>query len=365
MRGFVRRYALARSPAPSLQKLQIFPLQVLLVGTLQNQTMADKTDTTIFQDDSDDDEDDLLNDTTPIFKRGAKKEAKPTAKKALDRKPAARYTTMLGRFDSILVGTETTTLEPLSTVQIRRDLDNQFRSKNALEVVVVDQKKPVGQLLPAHGDLLEPFWSQLTTHVYLQGTVINCMDPYNIQLSVAVMHKSYRQMTAAETTTLVQSLHPTLSKLPGWTIGPSPPPKDINANINSENSHPNHRTVNDTTAMIPARVDLTSMDWEQQQQELDNMFEQILQEQLADLPDIAMPTQFARNIHLYDYQKQGIRWLYKQEQCDQEHPFFTKRNHMWECSITHCRQPQPPRPIQGSVLADDMGLGKVCSCLYL
>jgi len=103
------------------------------------------------------------------------------------------------------------------------------------------------------------------------------------------------------------------------------------------------------------------LDWNSQQAALDSMFDKHLKEQYKDLPDIAMPSCLT-GITLMDYQIQGIKWLVKKETGATPAPFYKKvkekRQTMYLCEITQSSQAEPPKPIRGSILCDEMGLGK-------
>ncbi|KAL7547677.1 hypothetical protein ACHAWF_010962 [Thalassiosira exigua] len=103
------------------------------------------------------------------------------------------------------------------------------------------------------------------------------------------------------------------------------------------------------------------LDWNAQQSALDSMFDKQLKEQYKNLPDIAMPDCLT-GITLMDYQVQGIKWLLKKETDPAPAPYYRKVKEkgrvMYLCEITQSSQAEPPKPIRGSILCDDMGLGK-------
>ncbi len=72
-------------------------------------------------------------------------------------------------------------------------------------------------------------------------------------------------------------------------------------------------------------VEKKKMDWQQQERELDEMFDKQLQDQMKQLPKVNMPNHLLRGIELFDYQVQGIKWLVKQETHDNtctSRPFY-------------------------------------------
>jgi hypothetical protein len=63
-----------------------------------------------------------------------------------------------------------------------------------------------------------------------------------------------------------------------------------------------------------------------------------------------------KNIELFDYQIQGIKWLLKKETGENTAPFYKSvkegGKNMYLCEITQSSQSQPPSPIKGSILCD-------------
>ena len=95
---------------------------------------------------------------------------------------------------------------------------------------------------------------------------------------------------------------------------------------------------------------------------LDDMFEQVSAEKLRDLPPVE--TSQLENLQLYPHQKQGIAWLVHQEVSQELPGWYTvvKGAHgepRYKCQVTRIHSKNKPRPIQGSILSDAMGLGKV------
>lgn len=97
------------------------------------------------------------------------------------------------------------------------------------------------------------------------------------------------------------------------------------------------------------------------------MFDKQIQQQLQDLPDLEMP--LFVGMKLYDFQVQGIRFLVQKETKLQPQPFFKtvmeQGRQMHLCEITQSSQSKLPAPICGSILCDDMGLGKSIQALGL
>lgn len=109
-------------------------------------------------------------------------------------------------------------------------------------------------------------------------------------------------------------------------------------------------------------VTIKKLDWTAQQDALDKMFDQSLEQQLKNLPDIEM-SPCLQNISLLEYQVLGIKWLVKREMNPLPAPFYKKvkenQSQMYLCEITHSSQVESPKPICGSVLCDEMGLGEL------
>jgi SWI/SNF-related matrix-associated actin-dependent regulator of chromatin subfamily A3 len=119
----------------------------------------------------------------------------------------------------------------------------------------------------------------------------------------------------------------------------------------------------------PVVVERKILNWQTEQQQLDDMFDKQTQLQLAGLPQIEMPSQF-HNVTLFDHQINGIRWLVHQETNQSKRaPFYTqvkeKGRNVWLCEITQCSQENAPEPVRGSLLCDAMGVGKTIQTIGL
>ena len=119
----------------------------------------------------------------------------------------------------------------------------------------------------------------------------------------------------------------------------------------------------DRTDLDLAVVETASTDWLAAQEELDDMFEEQSKKQLENLPDYPMPPQL-KNLELFDYQEQGIRWLIHQERNEDVPSYFTRKNEGWYCEITPHVVRQKPHPIRGGILADGT-YQSVKHCLYV
>jgi translation elongation factor EF-Tu-like GTPase len=119
------------------------------------------------------------------------------------------------------------------------------------------------------------------------------------------------------------------------------------------NNQVNHDVATMDSTNTAVEVTKKSMDWQSSQKNLDDMFEQISKDQLANLPDIAMPSVLTAET-LFDHQVQGIRWLYQHETGTKQVPFFKKvkesGKNVWFSEITNSSQPTAPKPVKGSIL---------------
>lgn len=110
----------------------------------------------------------------------------------------------------------------------------------------------------------------------------------------------------------------------------------------------------DQNSEYQMKVITKEMDWERQQQHLDDMFEKISKSQLENLPDISAPTLLTTQ--LMKHQLEGVRWLYQRETEDQPVPLYKQIQEngktVWLSEITRSSQVHPPNPIKGSILAD-------------
>jgi SWI/SNF-related matrix-associated actin-dependent regulator of chromatin subfamily A3 len=108
-------------------------------------------------------------------------------------------------------------------------------------------------------------------------------------------------------------------------------------------------------ATAPPIVQKETLNWQTQAQELDKMFDKQTAQQLQNLPEMEMPSQF-HDVTLFEYQELGIRWLIHQEASNRTAPFYKKvvekGKTVWLCEITRSSQPQAPVPIRGGILAD-------------
>jgi uncharacterized protein (DUF2249 family) len=107
----------------------------------------------------------------------------------------------------------------------------------------------------------------------------------------------------------------------------------------------------------PTTDEFEQVDQAQLQKDLDIMFEEQARDKLAHVPEIDMPAQL-KGPTLFDYQKDGIRWLVHQENSGEAKvPFYSEITYKngqtaWRCSITRRHQRSPPKRVKGGILAD-------------
>jgi SNF2-related domain len=121
---------------------------------------------------------------------------------------------------------------------------------------------------------------------------------------------------------------------------------------------------------VPIQVESSQVNMENLNLQLDLMFEECSAKRFENIPEYPMPL-LLKKVNLFEYQKQGIRWLIHQERsgavpnalpshCRQKDDFSG-----YLCTITGSSMLQRPPPVRGGILADDMGLGKTIQTLAL
>lgn len=345
----------------------------------------------LFADDSDDDDADLFQQKTPIFTSSKRKSPDSVlGSKSFfkDEKPAAvtsvsasqnPHRKFIGHFVSSVLDAQhfPAPAKPSDKVTLLHEPNNMF-DQNAIKVLVSSGGK-LGMLPRNHASIVCPMLTTLSHKIALQATILTVSnDRRKIRIVVDVYVHSSHELTPEEIQETRERIRPSLEKLE-WTTGQEPGSfdqlmKETDA-LSDEALAKLAREVAQGKALPqspelafleeegPADIDMSLLqDWESQQQELDKMFEEIQLKQLENLPDIPMPKQF-EHMNLYDYQKNGIRWLYNQEKSGQLPSWFERRNNKWLCTVTGLQQMKDPHPVRGSLLADDMGLGVRSSLL--
>lgn len=305
--------------------------------------------------------------STPASNPFAGASADAPASVVADRKPK-EHLAFLGSFDSSIVGAQNFRGQDCrgDEMLLERDL-KRMHDRNAVQVLRTQDGCKRGYLPTMHAAVLAPMLDR--NKFTCKVTVWNAGDGYMIPVVIDIYAKAFRALLADEVKQIASDLGPSLRNL-DWKSDTEPTTahllkslaSDAEQSLNSlgcvvaKGLTPTQARADDN--FTNGEIDMSEMNGSERD-ELDSMFDQIQAEQLADLPNLVMPKQFDA-MELFDYQQNGIRWLYKQETQDDPPPFFRKVGPKWECTITNCKQNQQPPPIRGACLADDMGLGKVC-----
>jgi SWI/SNF-related matrix-associated actin-dependent regulator of chromatin subfamily A3 len=333
---------------------------------------------------SDDDDDEVLwMDRKPIFdvtnKRPSPTDVKKVAGINYGRPEIKRtlFEKKLGSFVSNIVGSHLyPDMQPGNTLSLSPDTSNSY-DRNAIQLQLGVSKR--GHLPREHASIVSPLLQEGS--ISMHAKVFDVKNRKKVQIEVQIHAKSYHVLTPEETQTRIDAIDGQLSKL-NWIHGEASLAsvlKELDQSTQKamvklvtevRNGTAEHQSPVDSfinmpdKELIPASIDISNMDSEQTIEVLDRMFDEIQAEQLANLPSIPMPKHLAK-MELYDYQKDGIKWLVNQERKDTV-PFFEKvGKSTWKCVITEARLNVPPSPIRGSILADDMGLGKTIQTLGL
>ena len=251
----------------------------------------------------------------------------------------------------------------------------------AVQVLNATSGGKLGTLPRDHAEILFPML--LSSKVTFQATIILIAENRRkMRLIVDVYAKSNRELTPDDIQQASNHVNPMLQKV-DWKSGSQPTTDQILKETEAATEKALRELAREVAATgeahapspefvleeedweAPADVDMSLMaDWQSQQQGLDKMFEEIQNKQLADLPDVPMPKQFEK-MDLYDYQKDGIRWLCNQERSDSKPSWFKQLdNGKWLCTVSGLSQLKDPHPIRGGILADGT-CGGVCVCVVI
>lgn len=100
-------------------------------------------------------------------------------------------------------------------------------------------------------------------------------------------------------------------------------------------------------------VSTKKLDWKQQQAHLDQLWKDVLEKQLQDLPQVSPPE--ALQNPLLEHQKQALQWMVQREQSS-DNPFYETTNEkgktVYLCRLTNSSKPNAPSPNRGGILAD-------------
>mmetsp|Transcript_11266 Transcript_11266/g.27119 ORF Transcript_11266/g.27119 Transcript_11266/m.27119 type:complete len:965 (-) Transcript_11266:92-2986(-) len=259
---------------------------------------------------------------------------------------------LLAKGDYLIVGIRhyRGVAHPGQYVYLVREPLNPYDS-NAIRIDNVHHEK-IGHIKGTQCCHLAPLMDQYGERLKIEGTIPRRGTVWN--LPVALEFYSTSQELAQE---LSQALK---QKLKYTKIRMEP---------NFGGSVAANRTAAVVTPTTEAVIQTQKVDWNQQQQQLDDMFEKQLELQLQNLPNVEMPSAFKSKLKLFDYQIQGIRFLVEKERNPTPAPFFRRVQEqgktMHLCEITQSSQVKPPSPIKGSILCDEMGLGKSLQALGL
>ena len=99
------------------------------------------------------------------------------------------------------------------------------------------------------------------------------------------------------------------------------------------------------------------IDWEKERDQMDRYFAHQSKSQLKDLPRFKQPSAFKSSAKLYPHQKDGIRWLLKQETDSRPNPFCREQelkdgSKIFRDRTTGFKIDSPYPAVKGAILAD-------------
>ena len=232
---------------------------------------------------------------------------------------------------------------PGEFVQLVREPDNSYDS-NAIRVDNVRLEK-VGHIKATFAKTLAPMMDALnvnlpTSTTRMEGTILSEANGYTLSLEIDF----FSVLTMCGLSDFVRVNDLFRSHRQEWNPNPV-----FSAAIGQKNDE-------------QIEVVQQTMKWETAQENLDAMFEQLVHDQLLNLPSIAIPPSLTTP--LLDHQVQGIRWMHHKEMMAVQNnlddglaasiPFYKpvqeRGRNMWLCEITNSTQAAPPAPIRGSIL---------------
>lgn len=246
---------------------------------------------------------------------------------------------------------------PGEYVKLVREPNNLY-DKNAIRVDNIRNEK-VGHIKATTATTLAKVMDQFlpvtttgsratgtSSTIYMDGTIESRgATSYSLPLRLDFFSQS--------TTDLVQ-INNALTAIGGWK-----PDKSLMQLSKSTQDLPV-----DLTNINDVEVTNQKLQWEDAQQNLDAMFDQLVNDQLKYLPRISIPATIITP--LLDHQVDGIRWLYNHEMKMNEQqqnmtkamassiPFYKqikeRGKNVWLSEITNATQTDPPKPIGGSIL---------------
>jgi SWI/SNF-related matrix-associated actin-dependent regulator of chromatin subfamily A3 len=185
-----------------------------------------------------------------------------------------------------------------------------------------------------------------TSTIYMDGTIaFRGATSYSLPLQLDF----YSQSKSNYMADLVH-INNALNKLIGWK-----PDKALMTLLRSSSLK---------SDAIDVEVTNQTLNWEDAQKNLDVMFDQLVNDQLNNLPPLSIPETIITP--LLEHQIDGIRWLYHHEVSMNEQqdakskagalsiPFYKqiqeRGKKVWLSEITNATQTDPPKPIGGSIL---------------
>ena len=369
-------------------------------------------------DSEDEDDDCILLDTTPVFSKKTKKApdsvtstmrsiqiaAKKEEPDAVESKPkdfavkpesatsntltvkdegskenkpkingVAKVCTALGSFNSSIAGASyyRGRASPHQELKLVRNPSN-AHDRNAIQLV--DSNGEIRGHIPREtaailAPLLDGGGLAFTAHV----------KPHSESITIMIFVESFCKLTKTEVTNKTKEVDTVLRRLT-WKpyvsiVNPRHKPIAATSVARPEDSYEDMEVSTDDmdiatpplafSDFLEPAVDTSEVsNGAIDEEKLDRLFELLQQEQLQNLPDIAMPKQL-EDMHLYDFQINGIKWLYRQETEGKISPFFVQKGAKWFCNISQVSMSRPPQQIRGAVLADDMGLVRLSTSLNL
>lgn len=356
----------------------------------------------IILDSDDEDDDSEILGTGPVFGSSKKKKESlepsppipsfvkpdPGATSAKQKRASvSKVSTFVGTFESTIVGVGHYQgfIPPCTNCNLVR-APNNLHDPNAIKVVGTDGSTK-GHIPRQVAVILAPIMDQggLVLTALTKATL---STEFSVSITVTIWAESYCPLSSSEIIAKTKELDPMLRRL-AWkpkgrpevdaslkakiharpTSFPSGAVDTVDGDYDDFSDHEGTGKHSEPLPpLLPAEVVRGTVDTSEvnngklDEEQLDRMFELLQAGQLKDLPKIAMPAQLA-SMKLYDFQKNGIKWLYKQETEGKISPFFAKTGDHWSCTISQCKLPKgnSPKPIRGAVLADDMGL---VSCVH-
>jgi SWI/SNF-related matrix-associated actin-dependent regulator of chromatin subfamily A3 len=193
---------------------------------------------------------------------------------------------------------------PGEFVDLRREPSNPY-DRNAIRVDNMRGEK-VGHIKKEQARILAPIMDNADRDgLKMEGIIPSSGNTFQLPLSLEFYAVAPADQIQERAAALIQSLNGAFHGTYNFRIHCQLPGS-------AENSR----------ETVAPKVETKKLDWQAHAQELDDIFEKQSKEQLLNLPDIAIPP--ALTTDLLDYQRDGVRWLVKQESNRNSVPFFTE-----------------------------------------